>query len=164
MHTLLQTIILYVMTTTAATLNISSPAFQYNGMIPSIYSCEGKNINPSLVIRNVPEEARSLALIMDDPDAPTGTFVHWVSWNMDPSMNIGENREPGVAGKNGKSMNGYTGPCPPNGTHHYHFKIYALNTMLNISINSGKAELERAMEGHVLAQGELVGLYKKQMQ
>jgi len=157
--------ILFFMTTiTAATLEVSSASFKQEGFIPAIYSCEGKSINPPIEIRNIPDGTRSLALIMDDPDATKGTFVHWVAWNIDPAKKtIPENSSPGTEGKNGAGKNGYIGPCPPagTGTHHYHFKVYALDSKLNLQNNAGKAELEAAMEKHILAKGELIGLYHK---
>lgn len=162
MYTFLNAIIFYFMTTTmAGTLEVSSTAFSQNGSIPSVYTCEGRSIQPPLTIKNIPAGSQSLAIIMDDPDAP-GTFVHWVAWNIDPSMkNILENSSPGTQGMNGKNAGGYTGPCQPTGIHHYHFKIYALNRMLDLPTSAGKMALEAAMEGHVISRGEIVGLYKK---
>ena len=147
---------------TTATLQVSSPAFKENGMIPSKYTCEGDNINPTIYVKNIPQKAKSLALIMDDPDAPmAGGFTHWVAWNIDPAGMINEKSSQGVQGKNGGGKNGYTGPCPPGGTHHYHFKVYALNEMLTLKSGADKKQLEDAMKGHILATGEVVGLYKK---
>lgn len=146
---------------TATTLQVSSPAFKENGLIPSKYTCEGQNINPALTVKNIPQGTKSLALIVDDPDAPNGTFDHWVIWNIDPSGTIGENSAPGTEGKNGTGKNGYMGPCPPTGTHHYHFKVYALNGKLDLESGANKSQLEKAMTGHILAQAELIGLYKK---
>jgi len=144
-----------------ATLTITSPAFKNNGSIPDKYTCDGTNTNPELNISGVPENAKSLALIVDDPDAPSGTFVHWVMWNIPVSSKIEENSVGGMQGKNGKNENKYTGPCPPRGTHHYHFKMYALDSMLDLSLNTDKEALLKAMEGHVLAMGELVGEYNR---
>lgn len=146
------------------TLIIESPAFTDNGFIPAKYTCEGLNINPALTIRDIPDEAKSLALIMDDPDAPNGTFDHWVMWNIPPAEGIEENSAPGKQGKNGKKENKYTGPCPPSGIHHYHFKIYALNTKLNLKDNTDKNALKKAMEGHIIGVGKLVGKYQKSEQ
>jgi Raf kinase inhibitor-like YbhB/YbcL family protein len=143
------------------TLSVKSPAFSNNDFIPSNYSCEGSNINPELTISEIPKDARSLALIMDDPDAPKGTFDHWVMWNIPVTEKISENSVPGAQGKNGKNENKYTGPCPPSGTHHYHFKIYALDTKLDLPISTDKKALLKAMEGHIIGSGELIGLYKK---
>jgi Raf kinase inhibitor-like YbhB/YbcL family protein len=147
-----------------AALQITSPAFQNNGNIPRQYTCDGKDMNPPLVIENIPQGARSIAVICDDPDAPIGIWVHWVLWNIDPSVKeIKENAVPqgAVVGMNDFGKHQYGGPCPPSGTHRYFFKVYALDTMLNISPNSTKANLEKAMKGHILAEGQLVGLYKR---
>ncbi len=143
---------------------ISSPAFKHNQMIPSKHTCDGADVNPPLLIGNVPPEAKSLALIVDDPDAPAGTWVHWVLWNIDPKTGeIGENSVP-VAAHQGTTdfrVRHYGGPCPPSGTHRYFFKLYALDTTLNLGPDTTKAALERAMKGHIVAQGELIGLYKR---
>ena len=146
---------------TAATLQVSSSAFKENDLIPAKYTCEGENINPAISVKNIPQQAKSLALIMDDPDARNGGFNHWVMWNIDPSGTINENSAPGTQGKNGAGKSGYAGPCPPTGTHHYHFKVYALDTKLNLQEGANKTQLEAAIKGHVLASGELIGLYKK---
>ncbi|MCL5022771.1 MAG: YbhB/YbcL family Raf kinase inhibitor-like protein [Nitrospirae bacterium] len=147
------------------TLRISSPAFENNGSIPGKYTCDGMDVNPPLRIANVPAGARSLALIVDDPDAPRGTWVHWVVWNIGPkTLEIGENTVPkgALQAVNDFKRHQYGGPCPPSGTHRYFFKLYALDAMLNFSANSGKAGLEKAMEGHIIARAEIVGLYKRQ--
>jgi Raf kinase inhibitor-like YbhB/YbcL family protein len=147
-----------------AALQITSPAFQNNGHIPRQYTCDGRDINPPLMIANVPQRAKSLALICDDPDAPIGIWVHWVIWNIDPGVKeIKENTVPtsAIVGINDFRNHSYGGPCPPSGTHRYFFKVYALDTVLGISPNSTKADLEKAMKGHILAQGELIGLYKR---
>ncbi len=147
-----------------AALQITSSAFQNNGNIPRQYTCDGTDINPPLMIANCPQGTKSIALICDDPDAPVGTWVHWVIWNIDPGVKeIKENTVPqgAVQGINDFRKHSYGGPCPPSGTHRYFFKVYALDMMLNISPNSTKADLEMAMKGHVLAEGQLVGLYKR---
>ena len=128
-----KTLFLITMTilTATKTLTVSSPAFSNNGFIPSKYTCDGSNINPELIIRDIPQDTRSLALIIDDPDAPKGTFDHWVMWNIPVKDKIDENSTPGAEGKNGKNENKYMGPCPPSGTHHYHFKVYAWILNLN---------------------------------
>jgi len=146
-----------------AALQITSPAFQNNGSIPRQYTCDGKDINPPLMIANVPQGTKSIALICDDPDA-SGTWVHWVLWNIGPSVKeIKEDTVPtgAVEGLNDFRKHAYGGPCPPSGTHRYFFKVYALDTVLDISPNSQKAALEQAMKGHILAEGQLVGLYKR---
>lgn len=148
-------------TVATKTLTIESPAFTNNNSIPSKYTCDGTNVNPALTIKDIPVETKSLALIMDDPDAPNGTFDHWLMWDIPVRENIEENSMPGIQGKNSKGENKYTGPCPPSGTHHYHFRIYALGTKLNLSPGTDKSALLKAMEDHILAEGELTGLYKK---
>ncbi|MBL7933455.1 MAG: YbhB/YbcL family Raf kinase inhibitor-like protein [Bacteroidia bacterium] len=143
------------------TLKVKSPAFSSDGAIPDKYTCTGENINPELLIDNIPKDTKSLALIMDDRDAALGAFVHWVMWNIHPKGIILQNSSPGAQGINGKNENKYTGPCPPNGKHHYHFKVYALNTKLDLPLSTSKGDLLKAMEGHVLGSGGLVGIYKK---
>jgi hypothetical protein len=145
-------------------LTITSPAFEQNGLIPKQHTCDGKDINPPIMIEGIPQAAKSLALVVNDPDAPGGTWVHWVLWNIDPkTKSIKENAVPtgAVQGKNDFRKNSYGGPCPPSGTHRYFFKAYALNTMLTISQGSAKGDLEKAMKGHILAEGQIIGLYKR---
>jgi hypothetical protein len=144
-------------------MKITNSAFQNNTKIPSKYTCDGQDINPELSFLEVPANAKSLVLIMDDPDAPGGTFVHWVLYNMDPKTNeIKENSVPhsGVAGKNSTGKSNYFGACPPSGLHHYHFKLYALDTVLNLT-NPDKATLEKEMQGHILEKAELIGIYSR---
>lgn len=145
-------------------LKVSSSAFDNNGNIPQKYTCDGKDVNPALKIENVPAEAKSLALIVDDPDAPMGIWVHWVVWNIDPKISeIKENSVPkdSVQGINDFRKHDYGGPCPPSGTHRYFFKLYALDTLLNLNPNSSKADLEKAMKGHIIAQSQIIGLYRR---
>lgn len=142
-------------------LTVTSSAFEANQMIPAKYTCTGENISPPITIGGIPEGTQSLALIMDDPDAPNGDFVHWVMWNIPVNTLIPEDFAPGSQGLNGAKENKYTGPCPPSGTHHYHFKVYALNSKLDLPANTDKEALLKAMEGHVLSSGELVALFKK---
>lgn len=149
---------------TMGTLTIASTAFKHNAMIPSKYTCDGSDINPALAFENVPAEAKSLALIMDDPDAPRGTWVHWVVWNIDPkTKEIKESSVPAGArqGMNDFHKRDYGGPCPPSGTHRYFFKLYALDTLLDLGPDTNKAGLEAAMKGHIIAQAETIGLYKR---
>jgi Raf kinase inhibitor-like YbhB/YbcL family protein len=146
-----------------AKMKITSSAFQEGGNIPSKFSCDGANVNPPLHLDQVPAEAKSLALIVDDPDAPGGTFVHWLVWNIDPkTTEIGENSVPpnAVQGKSGFGKSGYGGPCPPSGTHRYYFRVYALDVA--DAKGGSRADLDRAMQGHIIAQGELMGRYSKQ--
>ncbi len=147
-----------------AELKIASPAFVHNGYIPARYTCDGNDINPPLEISGVPAEARSLALIVDDPDAPIGMWVHWVAWNIDPATReIAEDAVPrnAVQGKNDSKRNSYGGPCPPSGVHRYFFKLYALDSKLNLGAGTTKKELEKVMQGHILANSEMIGLYKR---
>lgn len=143
-------------------LTIKSPAFQPNNPIPKKYSCDGEGTNPPITIEGIPKESKSLALVVDDPDAPGGTFDHWVVWNIPPSTSkIAERSVPGTEGLNSARHKGYMGPCPPSGTHRYFFKVYALDTELGLGAKSTKRDLEKAMQGHVLAKGELIGLYHR---
>jgi Raf kinase inhibitor-like YbhB/YbcL family protein len=143
-------------------LSIKSPALEHGKLIPKKYSCDGQDINPPLTIEGIPKEAKTLVLAVDDPDAPSGTFDHWIVWNIPASTSqIGENTVPGTEGLNGLRQSGYTGPCPPGGTHRYFFKVYALDTELSLGSSSRKKDVEKAMQGHILAKGELVGLYRR---
>jgi len=143
------------------TLTVTSPAFTHNGYIPVKYTCDGDGINPPLAVNDLPEKTVSLALIVDDPDAPHGTFDHWLLWNIAPTNAIDENSAPGEQGQNGRKQNGYTGPCPPKGTHHYHFQFFALDALLDLPAGADKHTLLKAMEGHVIGTGVLIGLYKR---
>src|SRR4030081_2652915 len=147
----------------AAKMKITSSAFQQGGNIPSKFTCDGANANPPLHFDQVPAGAKSLALIVDDPDAPGGTFVHWLVWNIDPkTTDIGEHSAPphAVQGKNGFGNSGYGGPCPPSGTHRYYFRVYALD-VAQLQGGSTRADLDRAMPGHIIGQGQLMGRYPK---
>lgn len=151
-------------TQNSSLMKIESTAFKHGESIPPKYSCQGVDFNPPLQISDVPAAAKSLALIMDDPDAPMGTWVHWVMWNISPQTNlIAENSVPAsaVQGENSWGKNQYGGPCPPSGTHRYFFKVYALDAHLSLSQSANKKKLEDAMKGHILAQGELMGIYRK---
>jgi Raf kinase inhibitor-like YbhB/YbcL family protein len=145
-------------------MKISSPAFADNGSIPARFTCQGEDVNPRLDMEGVPPGAKSLALIMDDPDAPAGTWDHWILFNVAPATaSIAEDSVPSgaVQGRNGWGNSEYGGPCPPSGTHRYVFRLYALDTALGLGSGASKAEVERAMAGHVLAQAKLTGLYGK---
>jgi Raf kinase inhibitor-like YbhB/YbcL family protein len=149
---------------TMAAITITSPAFRNGELIPLKFTCDGADVNPALIIGNVPPEAKSLALIMDDPDAPGGMWVHWVVWNIDPkTREIGENSVPrgAMQGINDFRKTPYGGPCPPSGTHRYFFKLYALDVLLDLGSGTTKGALEKAMKGHVLVQAELLGRYKR---
>lgn len=146
-------------------MTISSPAFENNSQIPQKYTCDGQNTSPPLTISDVPEKAQSLVLIVDDPDAPAGTWTHWLVWNIDPkTTEIAENSLPSGALEGVTSFDkpGYGGPCPPSGTHRYYFKLYALSTKLDLSPQVDKAQLEEAMADHILERSEIVGLYSRQ--
>ena len=146
----------------ASPLVVTSTSFSDGGSIPLKYSCEGDKVNPPLQITHVPPDAKSLALILHDPDAAKpGGFTHWVIWNIDPKGDIPEDFKGAVQGLNGAKQPGYIGMCPPTGTHHYHFMVYALDVVLDINKNSDQEALEKSMQGHIVSQGELVGLYKK---
>ena len=141
-------------------LIVSSPAFKNNNKIPPKYTCHGEDVNPQLDVQNLPEETKSMVLIVDDPDCPIGDWVHWIVWNIKPINSIRENSVPGVEGMNDFNKHSYGGPCPPSGTHRYFFKIYALDSELSLPNKTRKRELQQAMSGHILAKGDLVGLFK----
>lgn len=143
-------------------MKLSSPQFTNNEMMPKKFTCEGDDVNPELIIEGISSDAISLALIVDDPDAQRGTWVHWVVFNIPVIERIEENSIPGTQGSNDSGKNGYHGPCPPSGTHRYFFKIYALDKKLDLNPGAGKAQLEKAMQGHILDKAELFGLYKKE--
>ncbi|HEY5982739.1 MAG TPA: YbhB/YbcL family Raf kinase inhibitor-like protein [Anaerolineales bacterium] len=150
------------------TLTLTSTAFAAGEAIPAVYSCDGKGISPPLAWSGAPAGTKSFALIMDDPDAPLGTFVHWVIYNMPSASAVLVEAvakdvvlpDGSLQGPNSIGRAGYTGPCPPGGTHRYFFKLYALNTTLE-SGGLGKDQLLKAMQGHILAQGELMGTFTR---
>ena len=144
-------------------LKVSSSAFKDGGEIPSEFTCDGLDLSPPLSITDVPKETTTLSIIMDDPDAPMGTFTHWLVWNISPNKTQFTKGEEfsSVQGRTSFGATGYGGPCPPSGTHRYFFKVYALDTKLNLNTNSRKENVERTMEGHILAKGEIVGLYRR---
>jgi len=143
-------------------LIVRSQAFGQKQKIPSKYTCDGDDVNPPLKIEQLPSEAKSLVLIIDDPDAPSGTWDHWVVWNIPPTDKIEENAVPGIEGTNSFGKHSYGGPCPPSGTHRYYFKVYALDAELKLGSNSKKKDVEKAMQNHILAKGELIGLYSRE--
>ena len=145
-------------------MKLTSSAFDHNQKIPVVYTCDGQKINPPLAISGVPKEAKSLALIVEDPDAPTGTFVHWIVWNIDPeTLEIPEGSVPEKSqeGLNGAGKEGYVGPCPPTGQHRYFFTLYALDTTLGLNGQAKREDLDAAMQGHITAQATLVGVYRR---
>ena len=152
------------------TIQVSSPAFQQGGMIPRQYSGDGQDISPPLHWEGIPEGTQGIALICDDPDAPGGTWVHWVMWNIPaqasglaekvpPSPSLPDGSRQGI---NDFRRHGYGGPTPPSGTHRYSFRVYALDTQLDLPARATKADLSKAMQDHILAQGELMGKYRRQ--
>lgn len=150
-------------------IKITSTAFEDGDMIPSKYTCDGKNISPPLQWDAVHAETKSIAVICDDPDAPMGTWVHWVLFNLPPqTMQLPEDFPTDETLADGTRQGvtdfgttGYGGPCPPSGTHRYFFKIYALDAEIDTVSVIDKAELLKKMEGHILAQGQLMGKYKR---
>lgn len=148
---------------------VSTEAFKEGEAIPAEYTCDGKDVSPSLSWKGIPANAKSIALIMDDPDAPVGTFVHWVLYNIPAGTQklpggIPRNQTLGDGSRQGITdfgRVGYGGPCPPRGTHRYYFRIYALDTVLNLQPGASRKQLDDAMKGHVLAQGELMGKYTR---
>ena len=147
-----------------AKMKITSSAFQEGGDIPSKFSRDGGNVNPPLRIEGTPENAKSLVLIVDDPDAPVGLFTHWLVWNIDPkTTRIAERSVPGgaVQGTNDFPGARYDGPQPQSGTHRYYFRVFALDQTLKLPAGTKRTELDAAMKGHVIAQGELMGRFTK---
>lgn len=141
-------------------MRITSTKFNNNETIPIKYTCKGENINPDLEFEDIPEGTKSLVLIVDDPDAPGGTWTHWTMWNIPPNTKtISENSVPegAVQGVNSSGNAGYAGPCPPSGTHHYHFKLYALDKILDLPTDTAKGQLGQTIVNHFIAQAELLG-------
>ncbi len=149
-------------------MKLTSSAFQHEGSIPRQYTCDGQNINPPLTISNVPTGTKSLVIIMDDPDVPKhlradGMWDHWIVFNIPPNTTqIIEGQEPhGIHGLGTGNTQEYYGPCPPDREHRYFFKLYALDTMLNLPAKSTKTQVENAMQHHILEKTELMGLYER---
>jgi Raf kinase inhibitor-like YbhB/YbcL family protein len=144
-------------------MKLSSPMFVHGASLPREYSCDGGNAVPILSIADVPKMAKSLALVMEDPDAPMGTFVHWLVWNIAPDSPVLSKKELSkyFQGKNSAEKLGYLGPCPPHGTHRYVFKLYALDVALSLQPGASKQHLVAAMAGHVVEQAELMGTYTR---
>jgi len=152
-----------------ARMELISLAFEEGGSIPSVYTCDGKDISPSLSWSEAPAGTKSFALIVDDPDAPRGTWVHWVLWNLPATANelhagipiVPRLSNGALQGKNDSGESGYSGPCPPAGTHRYFFKLYALDAILSLKSGATKSQLEAAMKGHVLAHATLMSVYHR---
>ncbi len=143
---------------------LESDAFQHTQAIPTRHTCEGEDLSPPLRWGNVPAETRSLALLVDDPDAPGRVFTHWVAWGLDPDAGgLAEGQAAPSEGRNDFGTVGYRGPCPPpgHGSHRYLFRLYALDGELELDSGTGKAELEQAIAGHVLTTADLVGTYQR---
>ena len=148
----------------AGDFRITSSIFEDNGNIPGKYTCDGANVNPPLRIENVSPETTSLVLILDDLNAPRGTYVHWILWNIRPNTKeIKENSVPegAVQGITDFKKRKYGGPCPPSRAHKYVFKIYALDIRLDLNPDSSKKDVEKAMKGHVIAEAQMTGIYKR---
>jgi Raf kinase inhibitor-like YbhB/YbcL family protein len=145
-------------------MHLESPAFEAHQTIPQKFTCDGEDVSPALNIQDIPKGTQSLVLIVDDPDAPHGVFVHWLAWNIEPTLkNFPEGMSPPSQGRNGFGELDYRGPCPPKGNpHRYFFKLYALDNKLNLPAGSSKRQLEDAIKGHILGKAELVGLYQRQ--
>jgi hypothetical protein len=150
-------------------LKVSSPAFQEGDLIPQTYTCDGRNVSPPMAWAGAPADAKSFALICDDPDAPVGTWVHWVLFNVPAGTSeLPENVAPEKTlafgerqGRNSWGKIGYGGPCPPGGTHRYFFRVYALDTLLSLEAGASREQVDKAMQGHILAQGHLMGRYRR---
>lgn len=150
---------------TTGDFKLISSAFEEGKAIPAKYTCDGSNISPPLSWKGFPEKTKSFAIIMDDPDAPMGTWVHWVMYNIPGTVtSLEEKKSVGeinaIAGLNSWNEKGYNGPCPPDGTHQYHFKLYALDKTLTTKDGMTKAELLEAMKGHILSETTLTGLFR----
>ena len=144
-------------------MRISSPAFEDEGNIPQRYTCDGENLSPALVLEDVPPETVSLVLVMDDPDAPMGTWDHWVAYDIEPLTQIPEAVETlGTAGSNSWGDQGYGGPCPPGGTHRYFFAAYALDRRLGWESGADKTSVLEAIHDHILAEDSLLGFYSRE--
>ena len=144
-------------------MKLFSSAFEDGKSIPSKYTCDGVDVSPPLSFSNIPKNAKSLALIVDDPDAPMGTWVHWLVWNIPINKTFIEENESlkFPQGLNDFGELGYGGPCPPSGTHRYYFKLYALDTILNLNEGATKEQLVSAMSGHIIEEAQLVGTYSR---
>jgi len=146
------------------TLQLTSPAFTEGGAIPAKFTCTGANVSPALAWSGAPDGVQTFTLIMDDPDAPRGTWVHWVVFDLPGDLSglpEGVGQDVGIQGANSYGRTGYAGPCPPSGTHRYFFKLYALDTALSLRAGASKEDVLRAMDGHILAQAQLMGTYRK---
>lgn len=147
-------------------IRVTSPAFDHGGMIPARFTCDGEDVSPELAVSGLPGATVTWALLCDDPDAPAGDWVHWLLYDLPPTRTVLEEGTPpaepgGVFGRNSWGQARYQGPCPPGGTHRYHFTAYALNAALGLAPGATKAQFLAAVKGHVLAQGQLMGRYAR---
>ena len=144
-------------------LDVTSRAFKDSGSIPRKYTCDGDNVNPPLTVKSVPKNAKTMALIVDDPDAPGMTWTHWVVWNIPASetVEIEEDSVPGTEGENDSGRNAYGGPCPPSGTHRYFFRVFALDSELGLEEGTSRRVVEDEIEKHKVADGVLMGRYSR---
>ena len=142
-------------------LIVKSPDFENEGELPSKFTCDGKDINPTLEVDGIPKNTKSMVVLMEDPDNRSASLNYWIRWNLKPTGIIEEGTSAGVWGTNSMGKSGYLGPCPVAGTHRYFFKVYALDDMLNISEGSDRWVVQEAMKGHILASGEIMGWYRK---
>jgi Raf kinase inhibitor-like YbhB/YbcL family protein len=152
-------------TSNAVKFKLSSPAFQDSGLIPQKFTCQGDNLSPELNWSEAPANTQSFALIMDDPDAPGGTFTHWVLFDVPAdTKQLAEGAPPiGVGGNNGLSQTGYLGPCPPSGIHRYYFRLYALDVpSLNLTEGASRSEVENAMKNHIIGSADTMSRYEQQ--
>jgi Raf kinase inhibitor-like YbhB/YbcL family protein len=142
-------------------MKITSPEFEHNGIIPKKFACNGEDINPELDIKDIPEKAETLVLIMDDPDAPIGVWTHWVVFNIPVTNSISENSAPGTQAMTNSGKADYHGPCPPSGTHRYFFKVFAVDKTIDLQPACSRKDVENAMAGHIVDKAELIGLYSR---
>ncbi|MFP4473079.1 MAG: YbhB/YbcL family Raf kinase inhibitor-like protein [Candidatus Omnitrophota bacterium] len=154
--------ILLVWSGEALALSVRSPEFGEGEMIPVEFTCQGPDVNPPLKISDIPDGTESLAMVVEDPDAPTGTWIHWIVFDVPIMGEIPRDSRPGREGKNDFGRMDFGGPCPPSGEHRYIFRVYALDTILGLPEGIGKDQLMDALEGHVIEQAELTGIYRKQ--
>jgi Raf kinase inhibitor-like YbhB/YbcL family protein len=159
-----ETVVLGATLTGVSEFALTSEAFTQRGQIPRRYTCEGVDVSPALSWSDPPPGARTLALVVDDPDAPIGTFTHWLAWNIDPSAGgLAEGESAPAEGRNDFGAGGWSGPCPPreHGAHRYVFRLHALDATLDVALGAGRDEVEDALEGHVLATAELIGMFER---
>lgn len=157
------TFVLLLFVSQPPTLTIVSPDFADGGEIPPKFTCDGEDINPTIIVNGIPEGTRSLTLVVEDPDAPLTTYTQWLVWNIPPAETIPENTVPGIQGLNTVGKNPYRGPCPVSDSQRYSFKVYALGKILQLDKDAKRHQVEKAMEGHILAEGELVGRYSRSL-